>query len=94
MQNPDFPRILVVTHGAWLGMLLAILRHPSMGTTIADGVDLNATCVNTSVMQVRFQNVEGKWKGEILSWGDASHLNNVPDARLGATDDLTSSSSG
>jgi probable phosphoglycerate mutase len=51
------PKILVVSHGAYLSSLLPLLLTPSKTWTItaAPDVDLKAHCQNTSIMRVRLR---------------------------------------
>ncbi|ORY24879.1 histidine phosphatase superfamily [Naematelia encephala] len=83
------PTILIVSHGAWLGSFLSVLVL-SLGFKLADGVDGNRNCLNTSIMRVRCWADEGeKWHGTVLSWGEVEHLAGMMDQeRLAVQDDV------
>ncbi|WVQ83915.1 hypothetical protein IAT38_006059 [Cryptococcus sp. DSM 104549] len=88
-KQPPEPLVLVVSHGAWLANFLRLVLSPAYGFKVPRGVDLEARCLNTSVMMVWCEMKNGKWKGSVESWGDVRHLKDVMEREVkDVTDDV------
>lgn len=90
--EPDEPKILCVSHGAFLSTLLAILVSKDIGFQAGPNVDTSKHCLNTSIMRVRatYDKEAGEWDGEVLSWGEVYHLDGV-DSGIPIADDVRES---
>jgi len=84
----DEPRILVLSHGAWIAGFCRVILSDVIRGKVARGVDLQAHLLNTSIMKVRC--VQGKkgWSVELLSFGDMSHLQDTEEPDLEVADDV------
>ena len=87
-SSPD-GTVLVLSHGAFLAALLAILLSPPFSFTPSPGLDTRRHCLNTSIMRVKCwkEGKEEKWVGEVLTWGQVDHLDGMWE-KVGVADDV------
>lgn len=87
-DNLDEPRILILSHGAWIAGFCRVILSDVIRGKVARGVDLHAHLLNTSLMKVRC--VQGKkgWSIELLSFGDMLHLAGTKEPDLEVADDV------
>ncbi|KAL1408159.1 hypothetical protein Q8F55_004963 [Vanrija albida] len=85
--------VLVVSHGAYLSALLAVLLGREFAFSRAPGVDTGATCFNTCITRVRVRHDAAggvdAWSGTVESYAESGHL--APETmgrRLGVADDV------
>jgi hypothetical protein len=81
------PKILVVSHSAWIVSALKVMLSKPLSFKVMHGVDLKAHLTNTCVMTVRiWQSSQGRWQGMISSFGDVRHLKGRKEPEVEAAD--------
>lgn len=84
---PDEERILIISHGAYISALYAVLIR-DFGFRSRNAKQTTG-CANTCIMRVRVDyDEDGVYRGEILSWNETPHLGNVRGTKSKVDDDV------